>query len=62
MLIYIEGKLKHRSWDDKDGIKRYATDIVVDMLRMLEKSNNDYNPEQTKSKDVIEQMESDLPF
>lgn len=28
--VYIEGKLKTREWE-KDGIKRYSTEIVVDM-------------------------------
>lgn len=28
-IIYIEGKLQTRSWDDKDGNKKYATEIVV---------------------------------
>ena len=28
-LVYVEGTLKTRSWDDKDGQKRYVTEIVV---------------------------------
>ena len=28
-LLYVEGKIKTRSYDDKDGIKRYMTEIVV---------------------------------
>ncbi|EGH18990.1 single-stranded DNA-binding protein, partial [Pseudomonas savastanoi pv. glycinea str. race 4] len=28
--VYIEGKLQTREWE-KDGIKRYTTEIVVDM-------------------------------
>lgn len=35
--VYIEGKLKTRSWDDKDGNKRYTTEIVADNLLMLDK-------------------------
>lgn len=31
----IEGKLRTRSWDDKDGIKRYITEIVADNLVLL---------------------------
>lgn len=27
--VYLEGKLQTRSWDDKDGQKRYATEIVA---------------------------------
>lgn len=35
--IAIEGKLSHRSYDDKEGIKRYVTDIVVSELLLLGK-------------------------
>lgn len=33
--LYIEGKIKTRSYDDKEGIKRYITDIVADVMQML---------------------------
>lgn len=36
-LIYIEGKIKSRSWDDKDGVKRYTTEIIVDNFMILDK-------------------------
>lgn len=33
--VYIEGKLKTRSWEDKDGNKRYTTEIIGDNMTML---------------------------
>jgi len=33
--IAVEGKLVNRSWDDKDGNKKYITEIVVNDLLML---------------------------
>lgn len=36
-LVYIEGRLKTRSWEDKEGNKKFATEIVGDNLIMLEK-------------------------
>ncbi len=33
--VYIEGHLQTRSWDDKDGNKRYTTEIVCDELILL---------------------------
>jgi single-strand DNA-binding protein len=36
-LIYVEGKLRTRSWEDKEGHKKYATEIVGDNLIMLDK-------------------------
>lgn len=35
--IAIEGKLTHRSYDDKDGNKRYATEVVCNELLLLGK-------------------------
>jgi single-strand DNA-binding protein len=34
-LVYIEGKLRTREWDGKDGIHRYTTEIVADSMQML---------------------------
>jgi len=36
-MIYLEGKLKNRSYDSKDGSKRYVTEIIGEQLIMLDK-------------------------
>ncbi len=36
-LVYIEGRLKTRIWDDKEGNKKFATEIVGENLIMLDK-------------------------
>ncbi len=33
--VYVEGKLKTRKYTDKDGVEKYATDIVADTMQML---------------------------
>lgn len=33
--VYVEGRLQTRSWEDKDGKKRYSTDIVADRVVFL---------------------------
>ena len=33
--LFIEGKIRTRSWDDRDGNKRYTTEIVADNMQML---------------------------
>lgn len=33
--LYIEGKLKLRSWEDQNGVTRYQTDIVADKIDLL---------------------------
>ena len=34
--IYLEGRLQYRNYDDKNGVKRYVTEIVMDQLVMLD--------------------------
>lgn len=36
-LVFIEGRLRTRNWEDKDKIKRFSTEIVGDNLVMLDK-------------------------
>ncbi len=33
--VYIEGRIQNRSYDDRDGNKRYITEIVADQMQML---------------------------
>lgn len=33
--VYVEGKLQTREWDDKDGVKRYQTEIVAREVKFL---------------------------
>ena len=43
--LYIEGKIKTRNYEDKNGIKRYITEISVDNLEMLgRRSSRDSQP------------------
>ena len=63
--VYIEGRLRTRSWEDKDGTTRYTTEIICDNLEMLGKKleslqNNDSISQ--KSTSVQESNDDDLPF
>ncbi len=35
MLVYIEGRIQSRQWDDRDGNKRTTVEIVGNLMRML---------------------------
>lgn len=45
-MAYIEGKLSTREWTDKDGNKRYSTEVVADALKLMP-GRNDEKKEQT---------------
>jgi single-strand DNA-binding protein len=66
--VFIEGKIKTRSWDDKEGHKRYTTEIVVENFQLLEKKINTENNASTDNNtsantDIVEpSFDDDLPF
>ncbi len=67
--IYIEGRIQTRSWDDKDGIKKYITEIVARDMIMLDSkggtggANAGTGEPPLPSSPPDEQMTSDdLPF
>ena len=71
-LLYIEGRIQSRTYDDKDGIKRYAIDIVADTMQLvgpkpeggqtaLTENQKETTISPIESTD-LEQAKSDLPF
>ena len=73
-LVYIEGKLRTRSFEDREGNKKYVTEIVADNFNMLgRKSDNESNIQQGTNTqhtakpeeqvvDFSNNPEDDLPF
>jgi single-strand DNA-binding protein len=62
MTIYLEGKLRTRSWDDKDGNKRYTTEIIGDTFTILSKKENSQSPSSDDHSSSIPKTGDDLPF
>lgn len=46
--VYIEGRIKTRSYDDKDGIKRYSTEIVAETVQFLGGGSRDGSGERRR--------------
>ena len=46
--VYIEGKIKTRSWEDQQGQKRYTTEIVADVMQLLDRPNSSSEPPRQK--------------
>jgi|ERR1035437_4091857 single-strand DNA-binding protein len=68
MLIYVEGKIRTRSWE-KDGVKRYTTEIEGDYFHMLGKKedgtggSNEFKTSEASLPSVEEGTPTDdLPF
>lgn len=72
--LYVEGKITTRSWEDKDGVKRYTTEIVANTIQMLgrkddngsvvtpESEGDPAGPQVDNSSDVEDGEQDDLPF
>jgi len=52
-LVYIEGKLRTRSFEDKEGVKKYTTEVVAENFTMLgRKSDFEDNGERQPGKNI----------
>jgi single-strand DNA-binding protein len=59
-LVYIEGRLRTRSWEDKEGNKKFATEVVGDNLIMLDKRTDATSHGHTPNEGV-EGFNTDVP-
>jgi single-strand DNA-binding protein len=74
-LVHIEGKIKTRSYDDKDGNKRYVTEVVCEGFKMLDSkkdsagggggnysSSSNNSPSNQETPATTSAADDDLPF
>lgn len=72
-LVYIEGPIQTREWEDKDGQKKYTTEIKALTMQMLDSRGDQMGGGETSSKpknssasveidDSFDDMDDDLPF
>ena len=53
-LLYVEGKLRSRQYEDKDGVKKYVTEIAAEQIIMLDKKVKISEPEiENENGDVL---------
>jgi single-strand DNA-binding protein len=67
--VYIEGRIQNRSYDDKDGIKRYVTEIVGQRMQFLggrgeagSSSGGSSEPPPPPAGNLDDNQDDDLPF
>ncbi|MBC8053109.1 MAG: single-stranded DNA-binding protein [Sphingobacteriaceae bacterium] len=75
-LVYIEGKIRSRNYEDKEGNKRYITEIIAENFNMLGRKNDSESSDQQQSNnqtqsaskpekqlvDFSDDSSDDLPF
>jgi single-strand DNA-binding protein len=68
--VYVEGRLTKREYTDKEGIKRYSTDVMMEKIILLndrergehENHSNESTQNENRSEDVPTDNNDDLPF
>lgn len=60
--VYIEGRLKYRSWEDSEGQKKYSTEIRVNEFEFLEKVESSESSSRPPQAPPEESQGDDLPF
>ena len=60
-LVFIVGKMKTRSWDDKDGVKRYKTELIANEMKMLGGKPEQDNAVKVE-RPVDTNSDSEIPF
>lgn len=54
-LVYITGRIQTRSWEDKEGVKRYQTEIIANTMKMLDSRKQE-------SHESADTEDDDCPF
>ena len=64
--VYIEGRLQTRKWDDKDGIKHTAVEVVATEMMMLGDRRESHNHAPAHTEEAAEEVaagdEDEFPF
>jgi len=60
--LYVEGKIKTRSYEDKEGVKKYITEVIVQSLSFVSGNKSSETQEGANSTTSDEGDTDDLPF
>jgi single-strand DNA-binding protein len=60
--VYVEGRLRTRSWDTPDGQKRYRTEVVADRVLFLDRPGGAPLPEEQEAAAVAPSEPEEVPF
>ena len=66
--VYVEGRIQYRSYDDKNGVRRDITEIVIDQMLMLDSKGASHSegaasaPSPASTEDTGPDRVDDLPF
>ena len=62
--MLLEGRLQNRSWEDDQGVKHYATDVIAEQIEFCgsKKENNNSTDTTTTNNFISIDDDDELPF
>jgi single-strand DNA-binding protein len=63
--VYVEGRIQNRSWEDKDGNKKYITEIIARSINLLGRKEPGAEVPEETAEPLVEESKTedeDLPF
>ena len=57
-LVYVEGRLRNRSWEGQDGQKRFRTEIIANRVTFLDRQATAPMPDEKVEESATEEAES----
>ena len=61
-LVYVEGRLRTRSWDDQSGQRRYRTEVIAERVNFLDKRDSSVSEDRSGQVADNEAQDDDIPF
>ena len=60
--IYVEGRLQTRDWEDKEGNRRWTTEVILENMQMLgNRSDTGTGPQPRTGEDPFNKTQDDIP-
>lgn len=60
--VYLEGRLRTRKWENKEGKTQYSTEIVADNLQLIDKKSERADQQQAPAEEPYTGNPEDIPF
>ncbi|MFA5324006.1 MAG: single-stranded DNA-binding protein [Smithella sp.] len=61
-LVFVEGRIQTRSWEDKEGVKRFRTDIIASNMQMLDSKGQNKTGDPSFSTDTANINDGNAPL
>lgn len=61
-LVFVEGRIQTRSWEDKEGVKRYTTEIIASNMQMLDSKGQTKSGETSFDADTANANDGSAPL